>query len=362
MHKAKKCAVYAMMTFFAAIGASASRAADDEVLFEGKATVAFVGYSGTVSRWNAIDFPVFKKWMKIYAPNVEVKTYDPQGNAANQVSMAKSALVARVDVLNIASFQEAPTTILTAAKQAKVPVLLYIFIPDKILPGSVSGLVGTDPFEIGKSQGQYVLDHASKGARVAIVNGDLSTTYARLQHEGMLSVLQPAFNSGHFKLVADRSADGWLTAKAQAQVSSILTANQDGIDVLIMGNDDMSQGALSALRMASLEKKVMVLGQDGSIAGLRNILEGKQTATAYRNLYFEAKSLATATAYKLANKPVPNDFYVKQQKIGTEEVPFRPTPVTVIDRSNIDLVLKDGMATREQLCEGMPATVGAPCN
>ncbi|WP_192385195.1 substrate-binding domain-containing protein [Mesorhizobium silamurunense] len=350
----------ATLTLIAGLVSSASWGADEAPIFNEKGAVAFVGYSGTVSRWNEIDFPVFKKWMAVYAPNIEVKTYDPQGNAANQVSMAKSALVSGANALAIAAFQDAPNAILSAAHAAKVPVLLYIFIPNAIVKDSVAGLVGTDPAEIGKAQGQYVLDHAKEGSRIAIVNGDLSTTYARLQHEGMLSVLQPAFDSGRFKLLADRSAEGWLTAKAQAQVSSILTANR--VDVLIMGNDDMAQGALPALRTAGLEKKVMVIGQDGSIAGLRAILQGTQTATAYRNLYYEAQSLAAATAYRLADKPVPDGFYAKQQVIGSEKVPFRPTPVTAIDRSNIDLVIKDGMATREQLCQGMPSSVGAPCN
>jgi D-xylose transport system substrate-binding protein len=344
-------------------GVMSQAQAADEAIYDGNDTVAIIGYSGTVTRWNNIDFPNFEKWMKVYAPNVTVKRYDPRADAATEVTMAKSAIVSGAKVLALAAFQDDPSAILEAAKEADVKVVLYIFVPKSVVPGVVSGIVGTDPVAVGEAQAKYMLEKLPEGGKLAIVNGDMSSSYGIQQNQGMMNILKPAVDAGKIKIVAERATPGFQTAPAEQHVSSILTSLNNDVDGFIMGNDDMAQGAISAIRHAGVtDKKIVLVGQDGSVPAVRSMLQGEPIGSAYRNLFEESRGLAEATAYALAGKEPPAGFYDKSLTIGDQTLPFRATPVTVVDRSNLDTEVKDGAVTVEEICKDLdPAKVGEPC-
>jgi len=348
---------------FCALAVSPARAADDQAIYDKSGSIAFIGYSEAGSaRWRAIDYPNFEKRMKIYAPNVTTHFYDPQGNAATQLTMARSAILSKPSLIVFMTVSNAPRAILDEAKNAGIPVALYIFAPTELPPdNTIVGLVRSDPLEVGKLQAQYVLDHEPQGAHLAIVDGDMAMDFAQLMHRGMLDLLKPAFDSGRLKLVGNAVAQGWLAANAQAQVASILTANSNQVDAIIMGNDNMALGAIPAVRNAGLEGKVLIVAQDAIVAALRAIMQGQMTGTVYRDFHEESDGIAKVAAYTLAKRPLPDGFYQSELKIGSQSIPQRQTPMTIVDKSNIAQVIKDGMATKEEICQGLPSSVGAPC-
>ena len=63
---------------------------------------------------------------------------------------------------------------------------------------------------IGVAQGQWIEKTQPDGAEIALINGDLATNYALLMQKGQKSVLQKDFDSGKFKLVADKGAVNWI--------------------------------------------------------------------------------------------------------------------------------------------------------
>jgi hypothetical protein len=82
------CRLAAMAALAMSAFISASAIAGEEPIYNGSGVIAFIGYSESGSqRWRAIDYPNFEKRMKIYAPNIAVHFYDPEGNAATQLSM-----------------------------------------------------------------------------------------------------------------------------------------------------------------------------------------------------------------------------------------------------------------------------------
>jgi ABC-type xylose transport system substrate-binding protein len=337
--------------------------ADDQKIYDGSGTIAFIGYSESGSqRWRAIDYPNFEARMKVYAPNMTTHFYDPQGNAATQLSMVRSAIVSKPSIIVLMTVSNAPLAILNAAKDAGIPVALYTFTPTEVPPdNTIVGLVRTDPLPVGQAMGKYVLDHEPEGAHVAIVDGDMAMDFAQVMHTGMLDVLKSAFDSGRLKLVGNAVAEGWLTVNAAKAVASILTANDNKVDAFIMGNDNMALGAITAVGNAGLEGKVAIIGQDAIVPALRGIMQGQMTGTVYRDFHDESNAIAMVVAYTLAKKPLPDGFYSTPLTIGSQTIPQRQTPVSVIDKSNIAQVIKDGMATKEEICQGLPETVGAPC-
>ncbi|WP_371417934.1 substrate-binding domain-containing protein [Acidisoma sp. L85] len=87
-------------------------------------------------------------------------------------------------------------------------------------------MVGDGPVPIGVAQGKWVETTQPAGAEIALINGDLATNYAVLMQKGQKSVLQTDFDSGKFKLVADKGAVNWDPSDAQKQAAAVLSPTQ----------------------------------------------------------------------------------------------------------------------------------------
>ena len=183
--------------------------------FTGDGTVGFDIYNGAVSRWEKHDIPNLQACLAAYAPKVKLITADPRGDANNQTKQIQSMLVQGSNVLLFTPAALTPTIIVAAAKQAGVPVIAYLNPPVGLNDGDVTALIGDGPIPIGGAQGEWIEKTQPDGAEIALINGDLATNYALLMQKGQKSVLQKHFDSGKFKLVADKGAVNWDPSDAQ---------------------------------------------------------------------------------------------------------------------------------------------------
>ena len=250
--------------------------------YDGEGTVGFSIYNGVVPRWNAHDIPNLERCLAEHAPNVDLITADPQGDAAQQTSQVQSMLLDGIDVLLMTPVALTPTTIVEAAKEADVPSSGYLNPPAGLAEGDFVALVGDGPEPIGIAQGEWLLDNVEDGAKVALVNGDLATQYAVLMRDGQLSVLQPAIDDGAIELVADAGAVNWDPANSQSEAAAILVANPD-IDAFIVGNDQLANGVIQALKNVGREGEVKVVALDANPIGAQDMLQGWLTATVVKS-------------------------------------------------------------------------------
>ncbi len=162
-----------------------------------------------------------------------------------------------------------------AALQAGVPV---VFVDSN---GSNEGVtfIGTNN-EVGAAlAGQYLCDNLEPGAKVAILQGIISTTTGQLRADGA----HKALTDCGLDLVAELPAD-WDTPKAQAVTEDILTQNPD-LAGLFASNDNMALGAVEALRLQGLLDQVVVVGFDANPNAAEAILAGDMEATIAQNPY-----------------------------------------------------------------------------
>jgi D-xylose transport system substrate-binding protein len=93
-------------------------------------------------------------------------------------------------------------------------------------------------------------------------------------------------------------------------------------------------------------KTVPVSGQDASVAGLQNVLLGKQTCTVYKPFSIEAEAASElAIALLKGEKPSAN----KSLADGTPFIAVTPIKVTP---ENVQAVIDGGDATAAELCTG----------
>jgi D-xylose transport system substrate-binding protein len=330
-------------------------------LYEGEGAVGFDIYNGAVSRWAQHDIPNLEACLAAYAPKVKLVTADPRGDASTQMSQVQSMLVQGIKVLLITPAALTPTNIVNAAKQADVPVIVYLNPPVGLQEGDVAALVGDGPIPIGVAQGQWIHDNVPDGSEIALINGDLATNYALLMQKGQKSVLQADFDSGKFKLVADKGAVNWDPSNAQKEAAAVLVSNPD-VKAFVVGNDGLAGGVINAIKNAGKTGDIAVIGLDGDVQGSQNILTGNQTATVIKSFDEEMNNACVAVVYSLNKMPIPTDIFNEVWDDQTAPMPFKDVKVDVIDKTSVQKAIDIGSVTKEGVCEGLPADIGAPCS
>jgi D-xylose transport system substrate-binding protein len=329
-------------------------------LYDGAGIVGFDIYNGGVSRWAQHDIPNLTACLKAYAPKVKLITSDPRGDAATQMSQVQSMLVQGVNVLLLDPVAPTPNNIVAAAKRADVPVIDYLNPPVGMEPGDISAMVGDGPVPIGVAQGKWVETTQPAGAEIALINGDLATNYAVLMQKGQKSVLQTDFDSGKFKLVADKGAVNWDPSDAQKQAAAVLIANPN-IKAFIVGNDGLSGGVANAIKNAGKTGQIAVIGLDGDVEGTQNILLGNQSATVIKSFNDEMNHACVAVVYGLHKQPVPTSVFDAVWNDQTAPIPFKDIDIQVVDKSNLQKAIDIGSVTKAAMCQGLPSNIGAPC-
>jgi D-xylose transport system substrate-binding protein len=223
--------------------------------------------------------------------------------------------------------------------------------------------VSFDNTKVGALQGQYIADHyksyVSAGHNnMVMINGSQTDNNALLFSKGAHSVLDPLISSGALKKVYEKFTPNWDNPTAQTEMQAALTANQNNIQIAYVANDGMAGTVIAALKAVKLNGKVLVTGQDATVAGLQNILTGDQAMTVYKAYNKEAGATAQLVA-AISNGTGTSSVVNGQTTVpvtGGANIPsVLETPVAV-DKSNmLTTVIADGQVTKQQLCAGLPA-------
>jgi D-xylose transport system substrate-binding protein len=187
-----------------------------------------------------------------------------------------------------------------------------------------------------------------------MVYGASTDNNAAIMKKEQLAVLQPAIDRGDIKIVADQFITDWKPVEALNFVENALTQNNDNIQAVVVSNDGMAGGAISALEKRGLTGKVLVTGQDAQKDALQRIAQGKQTMTVYKPIIPLANA-AVEAAIKLAKKESLSDAKPFKNDALGKDVPAILLEVQVVDKNNLmQTVIKDGYATFEDVYANVP--------
>ena len=345
-----KLGIAGVAALSAAIVPLAIRAADTS------GTVGFLISDYTTSaRWQ-FDKSYFIEALKKTDPNIKVVVDDAQTDQTRQQTQATSLLTSGAKViLDVPVDSTQAGAIVRAAHDNKprVPVIAY----DRLIKGApVDAYATFDPFAVGKQQAQYIIDHLKTGTIVSIAGSETDNN-AIAFHQGAMDVLKPLIASGRYKLPYDRFTPAWSANTAQAEMASALNNANDKVDAVLVANDGMAAGVIAALKAQHLDGKVIVTGQDATVAGIQNILLGQQSMTIYKPIRKLAAAAAEMTdAFLTGKKPQTNTT----MNNGLGEVPTLLLPVTTVTKANIaSTVIADGFVTKAALCNNIPAAACA---
>lgn len=202
----------------------------------------------------------------------------------NQIKALRSFISQRVDYIVFSPITERGwDTVLQEAKEAEIPVIL-IDRKVKVADDSLyTAWVGPDFVNEGRMAGQALEDCLRKQRRqdesihIVVLQGTEGATSTIGRTRGFSSVAE---NHQNWNILEQVDAE-FTTAKGQEEMERLLR-KYETIDVLISQNDDMTFGALEAIRKAGKtvgeNGDIIVISFDAVKNALKLVEEGSITA------------------------------------------------------------------------------------
>jgi len=182
------------------------------------------------------------------------------------------------------------TTQVEAARDAGVAVIAY----DRLIENTdaVDYYVAFDNFEVGKLQGQALLDGLAERAdheapyNIELFSGSPDDANSAVFFNGAMEVLQPKIDDGTLNVVSGQTeisqtaTEGWKAENAQRRMDSLLTSTYSSatLDGVLSPNDTLARAIITSVQGAGKDVPV-VTGQDSEVESVKSIMEGIQYST-----------------------------------------------------------------------------------
>ena len=304
-----------------------------------------IGFSvGDFSSDRMSQEPVFFE-DEINALDAEVTFEYGYGDPAQQLEQARSLIASGIKVLVVF-----PTDgnnwmeVVDEAHQAGVKVIAY----ERMLNHTdVDFYFSFFNEDVGRQQAQYALDRKPTGNYI-LLGGPVSDNNSLLFMSGQKEILQPYIDNGDINIVLEKHLDTWNSIDAYNELQAFLEENDVRIDAILAANDELAGGCIMALDMVLGEWDIVITGQDASVGGCQNILDGKQSMTVYKSISNLAKTAALGAVSLARGEEITNTN--AEVNNGQKDVPSVLLETTVVDKDNIrETVIADGFIKEDQL-------------
>ena len=226
----------------------------------------------------------------------EVDLQFASNDVKTQLDQVENMIAEGADVLVIAAIEGSSLgEALTMAKDEGIPVIAY----DRLLMDSdgVSYYATFDNYMVGTVQGTFVkdaldLDNAEGPFNLEITAGDPGDNNARYFYQGAIDVLQPYMDAGKLVVISGQTAfddvatPTWASEVAQSRAENILSsyyADGTNLDAWLCSNDSTAQGVVAALDANYNGEWPIVTGQDCDIVSVKNMIDGKQSMSVFKD-------------------------------------------------------------------------------
>ncbi len=258
----------------------------------------------------------------------------------NQIDAAKKFIAQGVDCIVIipVSAQECKT-IVDLAHEADIPVVAYDRL---ILDAPVDLYITVNSTTVGEMMAQSVVQVLDKGS-ILYLGGpseDFNSSFVRNGNFNILDTL-----NGVYKIYSTQ-VSSWTQMDAYLVIDNFLTKEGFIPDAIICAADALTYGAISILDENNKLGEVYLTGQDAELEICQHVVKGNVLMTAYKS----NKQLAN-TAAEIVWKLINNEDFEIDDKINNNliDVPSILIPPVLINKETIDLLIKEGIYTKDQI-------------
>jgi D-xylose transport system substrate-binding protein len=330
----------------------------------------------TTSSTRYVDFDapyLTQAFQKAGYTSSQFKIDNAQGSDATGLADAQADITLGASVL---VFDPLNSTVGAAIQQlAQSHGVAAISYDRATFQGTNTYYVSFDNVQVGKLIGQGFLDCLTKfnvtSPKVFTLDGgeDVDPNAVSFA-QGYNSVVwgdtttpEPAgkTNSSGATLVGDQITPAWVNATGGTIFQQQFTAHPN-INATIEANDGLANAVITVLKNAGVgAKKIPTTGQDATLQGMENVLQGFQCGSVYKAVYLEAQdAVALATILRAGQTPpsaLVNSTTKPASGPGSSEPASLLTPVWVDSSNMASTVIKDKFVSATALCTAVGASV-----
>jgi putative multiple sugar transport system substrate-binding protein len=312
-----------------------------------------------LQRWNQ-DGTNMKKELESAGYKVDLQF--ASNDVQTQVSQIENMISNGCQLLVVASIDGSSLgEPLAQAKSMGIPVIAY----DRLIMNSdaVSYYATFDNYKVGQKQGEYLvealgLEKAANPQNIELFTGDPADNNCKFFFGGAMDVLKKYIDNGKLVVKSGQTAfeqvatANWDSEKAQNRMDTIIAGNySDGtvLDAVLCSNDSTALGVENALASSYTGKYPIITGQDCDIANVKNMVQGKQAMSVFK----DTRTLATQVVKMVDSIIKGGEAEINDTKTydnGTGIIPtYLCDPVVVTVDNYKDMIIKSGYYTEDQL-------------
>ncbi len=310
-----------------------------------------------LQRWNQ-DGDLLRK--DLITQGYEVDLQYASNDTNTQARQINAMIDSGCKVIIIAAISpDSLNQVLQNAKDKGVTIIAY----DRMINGTdaVDYYVSFDKYMIGQIQGMYIEAMLDLGRpeglyTMEITSGDPSDTDGRLFYNGAMDVLRPYIESGKLQIKSGQidfeatCTEAWSTDKAWGRAESIIGKFYSGsttLDAWLCLNDSTALGVTKALESAYTGKYPIVTGQDCEIENVKNIINGKQSMSVFKDTRTLVERTVKMTTQIMEGKTVEvNDTETFNN--GVKTIPsYLCAPVVVTADNYKEILIDSGYYTAD---------------
>jgi ribose transport system substrate-binding protein len=268
--------------------------------------------------WSSASFPYGAKstqqipeFAEAFFPGMQVTVSDGQGDATTQSGQVDDMIAQGIDVL-IVSPQDAAA--LAGAVDRATDAGIKVIAADRAVDTTVSTYIGSDNVEAGQVSGEAIVADFPDGAKVVELAGSLGASPTIDRGDGFRSAIE---GTG-VEIIATQTANYDRAEGLKVMEDFLQRFGSGEIDAVYTHNDQMSFGAIQAIKEAGREGEIKVYGIDGESGALDLVKAGEYAATVGYPLV--VKESVIAAAKLCADEPIDERIVLDSTLINADNV------------------------------------------
>ncbi len=325
------------------------------------------------TRYVAFDAPYLKSAFDAAGySSSQYKIDNAQGDDAKELALAQADITAGAKVLIFDPLNgTVGAAIQAAAAQHNVKTISY---DRATFQGTNVYYVSFDNVQVGKLIGQGFLDCVTAWGVTnpqvfELDGGENSDPNAVSFAQGYNQVIwgdsttpltAGKTNSKGYTLVGDQIAANWVNATGGTIFQQQFTAHKN-INATVEANDGLGNAVITVLKNQNVPaKKVPTTGQDATLQGMTNVLQGYQCGSVYKAVYLEAQDAVTLATILRAGQTPPSALLngttsPPSGTAGSQQPASLLVPIWVTVSNMNATVIKDKFVDSGALCSAAGA-------
>lgn len=245
---------------------------------------------------------------------LDLVSLDPRQKTATELTQIEDLITQKVDaIVMIPVDQKASQTAAKKVNKAGIPLILVNTRLSDDFDGEYVSYVGSDDTEAGKIEGEYLAAQLPNGGNVVYLVGQYGGASTERRKAGFDDAIAASPN---LKIVTETEAKG-SRAEAKRVMEDLLQRYPKGeLQAVVAQSDEMALGASSAIAAAGRSAEfTVIIGVDGSEAGLKAVKDGTMTATVFQDAVGQGKAAMQLAAKVLAGEKVDKEVKIPFQLV-----------------------------------------------